>query len=51
MDNYYGTLEAPVNQKLDEGYDVILEIEVAGRDAGAQKAPGRGDGVHRAAVL
>lgn len=30
VDNYYGTLEAPVNEKLDEGYDVILEIEVQG---------------------
>ena len=28
--NYYGTLEAPVNEKLDEGFDVILEIEVQG---------------------
>ena len=35
MDNYYGTLEAPVNEKLEAGYDVILEIEVQGRDAGA----------------
>ena len=26
VDNYYCTLEAPVNEKLDEGYDVILEI-------------------------
>ena len=30
VDNYYGTLEAPVNEKLAEGYDVILEIEVQG---------------------
>lgn len=28
--NYYGTLEAPVNEKLEEGFDVILEIEVQG---------------------
>ena len=28
VDNYYGTLEAPVNEKLEAGYDVILEIEV-----------------------
>ena len=25
VDNYYGTLEAPVNEKLEAGYDVILE--------------------------
>ncbi len=30
VDNYYGTLEAPVNEKLEEGFDVILEIEVQG---------------------
>lgn len=30
VDNYYGTLEAPINEKLSEGYDVILEIEVQG---------------------
>ena len=30
VDNYYGTLEAPVNEKLEAGYDVILEIEVQG---------------------
>lgn len=28
--NYYGTLEASVNEKLEEGFDVILEIEVQG---------------------
>ena len=26
VDNYYGTLEAPVNEKLAAGKDVILEI-------------------------
>ncbi len=30
VDNYYGTLEGPVNEKLGEGCDVILEIEVQG---------------------
>lgn len=30
VDNYYGTLEAPINEKLSEGYDIILEIEVQG---------------------
>ena len=28
--NYYGTPEAPVNRMLEEGLDVILEIEVQG---------------------
>lgn len=30
VDNYYGTLEAPVEEKLAAGLDVILEIEVQG---------------------
>ncbi len=37
--NYYGTLEAPVNEKLDEGYDVILEIEVQGAMQVHEKRP------------
>ena len=37
VDNYYGTLEAPVNEKLEEGYDVILEIEV--QDAAPRTKP------------
>ena len=37
--NYYGTLEAPVNEKLAEGYDVILEIEVQGAMQVHQKRP------------
>lgn len=28
--NYYGTLEAPVDQQLAQGCDVVLEIEVQG---------------------
>lgn len=28
--NHYGTLEAPVNEQLAGGYDVVLEIEVQG---------------------
>ncbi len=28
--NYYGTLEAPVDQQLEQGRDVVLEIEVQG---------------------
>lgn len=39
VDNYYGTLEAPVNEKLAEGYDVILEIEVQGAMQVHQKRP------------
>lgn len=30
LGNYYGTLEKPVEQKLIEGSDVLLEIEVQG---------------------
>lgn len=30
VDNFYGTLEAPVEEKLAEGFDVLLEIEVQG---------------------
>lgn len=30
VDNYYGTLEQPVNEKLQQGHDVVLEIEVQG---------------------
>ena len=37
--NYYGTLEAPVNEKLDEGFDVILEIEVQGAMQIKKKRP------------
>lgn len=39
VDNYYGTLESPVNEKLAEGYDVILEIEVQGAMQVHQKRP------------
>ena len=28
--NYYGTPEAPVDRMLEEGFDVVLEIEVQG---------------------
>lgn len=37
--NYYGTLEASVNEKLDEGFDVILEIEVQGAMQIKKKRP------------
>ena len=39
VDNYYGTLEAPVDAKLAEGYDVILEIEVQGAMQVREKRP------------
>ena len=39
VDNYYGTLEAPVNEKLEAGYDVILEIEVQGAMQIKKKRP------------
>ncbi len=37
--NSYGTLEAPVQEKLDAGQDVILEIEVQGALAVHAKRP------------
>ncbi|MGI6180464.1 MAG: guanylate kinase [Agathobaculum sp.] len=39
VDNYYGTLEAPVNEKLDAGCDVVLEIEVQGAMQVHEKRP------------
>ena len=39
VDNYYGTLEAPVDEKLGEGYDVVLEIEVQGAMQIHEKRP------------
>lgn len=38
-DNYYGTLEEPVNLQLDQGRDVILEIEVQGAMQIHEKRP------------
>lgn len=37
--NYYGTLEAPVNEQLAAGRDVVLEIEVQGAMQIHQKRP------------
>ncbi len=37
--NYYGTPRAYVEQKLDEGFDVILEIEVQGALKIKEKVP------------
>lgn len=39
VENYYGTLEAPVNEKLEQGFDVILEIEVQGAMQVHKKRP------------
>lgn len=30
VDNYYGTPEAPLNAMLEDGYDVLAEVEVQG---------------------
>ena len=39
MDNYYGTPRAYVEQKLEEGKDVILEIEIQGALKVKEKFP------------
>lgn len=39
VSNYYGTLEAPVNERLAAGFDVILEIEVQGAMQVHEKRP------------
>lgn len=39
VDNYYGTLEAPVNDQLEQGRDVVLEIEVQGAMQIHEKRP------------
>ncbi len=31
-DNYYGTAVAPIQEKLEEGFDVLLDIDVQGAD-------------------
>ncbi|CAH0417096.1 guanylate kinase [Periweissella fabaria] len=43
VDNYYGTPLKYINQTLDEGYDVFLEIEVQGAMQVREKMP---DGVY-----
>lgn len=42
-DNYYGTPIAPVKEKLAEGYDVLLEIDVQGAMKVMEKCP---DGIY-----
>lgn len=37
--NCYGTLEAPVNEKMDAGIDVILEIELQGAEKVHERRP------------
>ena len=37
--NYYGTPAAPVDEKLNEGYDVILDIETQGAEQVLGKRP------------
>lgn len=49
--NYYGTPAGPVDECLEKGMDVILEIEVqGGADRQAQAAGGEA-GIHRAALF
>ena len=40
MENYYGTPRAYVEKMLDEGKDVILEIEIQGALKVKEKVPG-----------
>ena len=42
-DNYYGTPIAPVKEKLAEGYDVLLEIDVQGAMKVMKRCP---DGIY-----
>ena len=42
-DNYYGTPIAPVKEKLAEGYDVLLEIDVQGAMKVMERCP---DGIY-----
>lgn len=37
--NYYGTLESPVNEKLQQGFDVLLIIELQGAIQVHEKRP------------
>ncbi len=37
--NYYGTLEQPVNEQIEQGNDVVLEIEVQGAMQIHEKRP------------
>lgn len=39
VDNYYGTPVGPVNDQLEAGYDVVLEIEVQGAMQIHEKRP------------
>lgn len=39
VDNYYGTPKQEVNSRLESGYDVFLEIEVAGAMQVKEKMP------------
>lgn len=38
-DNYYGTLKSEVLQKLDEGFNVLLDIDTAGAKQVKEKMP------------
>lgn len=40
MDNYYGTPRAYVEEQLEAGKDVILEIEIQGALKVKEKIPG-----------
>lgn len=39
VDNYYGTPSIPVDEKLNAGYDVILDIETQGAEQIMEKRP------------
>lgn len=49
--NFYGTPKRFVDQAMENGRDVILDIEVAGRPAGYQQAAGYRAYLYRTAEL
>ena len=39
LDNYYGTPRQPVEKAVDEGFDIIIEVDVNGADSIRKKLP------------
>ena len=49
--NFYGTPKKFVDDAMEAGKDVILDIEIQGADPGVQQAAGHGADLHRPAQL